>query len=404
MKKTLFLLLLVAACFAIAQMMVHDSGYVLIAYDRFSLEGSVWSFFMAAVLLIAGYKIITWGFRLLAGSISLAYPMTQKSKRRRAQRQSAKGLIQFANGHWKAAQKLLAHAAESGQAPLLNYLAAARAAHENGDYDACSDYLRKADASAPGADIAIGITQAELLLARGRLEQALATLKRLRKRSPKHTYVNKLLKQVYLRLHDWQALAELLPTLRKLKVISSEEFDSLNQQAYKALFEQAYQQGKGQSDIEERIRPAEAIWQKLSKAQKKEDYLFYDFVSCLTRLGAEKRAEAVMRRHLSDLYSERIIRLYGQIEGEDKERQLLGAEKLLDERPNDAELFLTLGRLCIHNKLWGKAREYLEASLRLRKQADTYNELGQLLAQLGEHEKSTEFFRQGLSMTVAMQE
>lgn len=403
MKTTLFLLFLIAVCFGVARMVIHDSGYILIAYDRFSLEGSVWSFLLVAILLMAGYKITVWSFRLLAGSISLAYPMTQKSKRRRAQRQSAKGLIQFANGHWKAAQKLLSHAAESGQAPLLNYLAAARAAHENGDYDACSDYLRKADASAPGADIAIGITQAELLLARGRLEQALATLKRLRKRSPRHAYVNKLLKQVYLRLHDWQALVELLPTLRKLKVISNDELDSLNQQACKALFEQAYQQGKGQPDIEQRIRPAEAIWQKLSKAQKKEDYLFYDFVSCLTRLGAEKRAEALIRRHLSDLYSERIIRLYGQIKGEDKERQLLSAEKLLDERPNDAELLLTLGRLCINNQLWEKAREYLNASLRLRKHADTYNELGQLLAQLGEHEKSTGFFRQGLSMTASLQ-
>ena len=404
MKQTILFLLLIAGCFGIAQLVVHDSGYVLIRYDQFSLESSIWSLLLAALVLIAGYQMTLWAFRLLAGSISLAYPLTQKSKRRRSQQQSAKGLIQFANGHWKAAQKLLSSAAESGQAPLLNYLAAARAAHENGDDDTCSDYLRKADASAPGADIAIGITQAELLLARGRLEQALATLTRLRKRSPKHTYVNKLLKQVYLRLHDWQALAALLPTLRKLKVISSDECDSLNRQVYKALFEQAYRQGKGHIDSAESIRPAEAIWKKLNSAQKKEDYLFYDFVSCLKRLGAEQQAETAIRRQLPYLYSERIIRLYGQVQGEDSGRQLLSAEKLLDERPSDAELLLTLGRLCIRNQLWDKAREYLEASLRLHKQADTYNELGQLLAHRGEYKKSTEFFSQGLSMAVALQD
>ncbi|MCK5892952.1 MAG: tetratricopeptide repeat protein [Endozoicomonadaceae bacterium] len=403
MKATILLLLVIAGCFGIAHLMVHDSGYVLIAYGRFSQESTLWLFLLEVMLVITGYYVLKLGGGLLGGKISLAYPLTQKSKRRRAQRQSAKGLIQFANGHWQTAQKLLSRAAEFGQAPLLNYLAAARAAHENGDYEACSDYLRKADASSPGADIAIGITQAELLLARGRLEQALATLKRLRKRFPKHSYVNKLLKRVYLRLHDWQALSKLLPTLRKLNVVSSDELDSLNQQVYTALFEQAYQQGKCHTDRADRIRPAEVIWHNLNKSQKKEDCLFYGFVHCMRRLGAEKEAETIMRRHLSDLYSERIIRLYGQIQGEDSGRQLLSAEKLLDERPSDAELLLALGRLCIRKQLWGKAREYFETSLMLRKQADTYNELGQLLAHIGEHKKSTEFFRQGLSMTVADQ-
>ena len=38
----------------------------------------------------------------------------------------------------------------------------------------------------------------------------------------------------------------------------------------------------------------------------------------------------------------------------------------------------------LRNELWGKAKEYLEASLRLRKSVDVYNELGQLLASLDE--------------------
>ena len=61
----------------------------------------------------------------------------------------------------------------------------------------------------------MGITQAQLQLARNQLEQCLATLLELRKKDPHHPFVLKLLHQVYLRLQDWQQLALLLPELKK---------------------------------------------------------------------------------------------------------------------------------------------------------------------------------------------
>ncbi|MGB0361063.1 MAG: heme biosynthesis protein HemY, partial [Endozoicomonas sp.] len=57
-----------------------------------------------------------------------------------------------------------------------------------------------------------------------------------------------------------------------------------------------------------------------------------------------------------------------------------------------------LGRLALKNELWGKAREYLETSLRLRKCVDVYNELGHLLTQLDEFEASARHFQRGLKL------
>ena len=92
------------------------------------------------------------------------------------------------------------------------------------------------------------------------------------------------------------------------------------------------------------------------------------------------------------------MRLYGIVKGDDLEKQLLLAESWLRERPNDAMLLLTLGRLSLQRRNWEMARSYFQSSLNSRKMAETYGELGRLTARLGEHKESSEYFQQGLAM------
>ncbi|MEB3734659.1 hypothetical protein ULF88_12275 [Halopseudomonas pachastrellae] len=134
-----------------------------------------------------------------------------------------------------AVAPLLKRSAPHAELPLINYLAAARAANELEDYPECDALLREAYETTPKADVAIAVTQAQLQIARGQLEQALATLTRLRKEHPKHLYALKLLSQVYVRLEDWHSLLDLLPELRRQKVLREEEQQALERQVHVAL-------------------------------------------------------------------------------------------------------------------------------------------------------------------------
>ena len=395
--KSLFVLLLIAGCFLTTRYFFLDSGYVLIAYNGYTLESSLWAAILALGLILCATRLVFSLLGAIQNSAGAIVPMTAKARRRRGQKLSNKGLIAFANGNWKAAQRHLSLAGKNGTLPLLNYLVAARAASSNGDMEACKEYLREADETSPAAYMAIGITQAEVQISQSQYEQALATLKSLHKKSPKHPYLLKLLKQTYEKLSDWHALAKLLPALHKQKVLDNGAVEELEKAIYCKLFEQAHNKGRNLQSGE-CTKPADEIWQSLSKAQRNNADLAYRYARCLFQLGAQEQAEAFIRRQLPSLYSVPLIRIYGRIECTDPSRQLLAAEKLLAERPNDAELLLALGRICSRSQLWGKSREYLETSLKLHHSVETYNELGLLLAQLGEHELSSGYFQRGLTL------
>jgi HemY protein len=46
-------------------------------------------------------------------------------------------------------------------------------------------------------------------------------------------------------------------------------------------------------------------------------------------------------------------------------------------------LLLTLGRLCLQNSLWGKARDYLENSLQVQRNPEACAELAQAFGSVG---------------------
>ena len=147
---------------------------------------------------------------------------------------------------------------------------------------------------------------------------------------------------------------------------------------------------------DERAKPLHRIWNDLSSSQRKDPVILYRYANSLVLLGLEEKAAPLLRDHLPKCYSTELILLYGKIRSNDIKRQLLFTESLLTERPNDPDLLLSAGRLALRNELWGKAREYFDASLNLNKRADTYNELARLLAHLGELETSNRYFQEGL--------
>jgi len=64
--------------------------------------------------------------------------------------------------------------------------------------------------------------------------------------------------------------------------------------------------------------------------------------------------------------------------------QIERCEQWFAKRPTDADLALTLGTLCLKQKLWGKAQRHLEQALSDATDAETVRQVHLKLAQLHE--------------------
>lgn len=388
--------LLIAALLGMA--VAEDPGYLLIAWRNMSVETSIWvglAFLLALWLLLGLLRAVV---RLINASSRRVNPWSRRNRARRANQVTTRGLLEFAEGHWSSAVKLLRRSAPHADQPLINYLAAARAAHEMEDYAESDNLLREAHETTPQADVAIAVTQAQLQISRGQLEQALATLTRVRKDHPRHLYALKLMGQLYLRLEDWERLEQLLPELRRHKLHSEADQLALEKRVYSALLVQAGQRTDG--GVAGEANPVSRVWERLPKPLKQDAALLETYTLQLRASGAEVHAEKVLREALNDRYRDRLVHIYGLVRGADPARQLATAEAWLADHPHDATLLLALGRLALRNNLWGKAREYLASSFANRRDIQTCAELVRLLEHMGEHQAAQKMLRQGFALMV----
>jgi HemY protein len=332
--------------------------------------------------------------RLLLVSGGLVNPWSRRQRGRRQQLAADKGLLDLIEGRWERAVRHLRLAADGERQPLMYYLGAARAAHKLGRVEESEELLEQALRRQPQAELAIALTHAELQRDQGNLQGALDTLQAMRERHPRHHLVLEQLQRTLVERGDWAALLDLLPELRKTKVLEGEALAELERKVWIARLQAAGEQGLNQGEVA--LQPLTAAWQQLSSSQRQDAELLLAYAGQLRALGAQEEAEEVLRKALKQGYDARLMRLYGQLRGRDPARQLQTAEGLLKQHPQDPLLLLSLGRLCLQNGLWGKAREYFEISLEFSRSAETCAELARLLASQGDAEGSNRLLQEML--------
>lgn len=392
----LFVLVVAAALIGVA--ISRHAGYVLISYDAFRYESSIW----AALALLVAVLFILWLLRMLIALLTtsggVVNPWSRRNRSRRVQNAIEQGQVDLAEGRWASAQRNLHRAAEAERQPLLYYLGAARAANEQGRYEDSDNLLERALERQPHAELAIALSHAQLQVDRGDLDGALVTLQAMQERHPHNPQVLRQLQRLYRERGEWPELIRLLPELRKDKVLPAQELAELERRAWGENLSLAAYRVSDSDTVGTGLPSLENAWQQLTSAQRQEPALVLAYAEQLRRLGADVQAEEVLRTAMKRDYNTHLARLYGLVRGADTGKQLQTAEGWLKNHTDDAGLLLTLGRLCLQSSLWGKARDYLESSLRLQRNPEACAELARLLAQLGETDRSNQLFQEGLGL------
>jgi HemY protein len=379
------LVLVIALGGLVGALMARDPGYVLLAYEQTAIETSLW---FALLVLVAVYVLIRVAVRLLAQAVrgrGNLQGWTRRRRSRAAAERALRGHLLLAEARWPEARKLLEGSAPHVDAPLLHQLAAARAADAMGDFEARDEWLRAAHAAAPDAELAVGLIHAELQGAAGQWPECRTTLLRLRQQAPRHPRVLALLADCYRHLSDWDAMLELVPELEKREVLQAPALLDVQREAWLGRLDAG-------------ADPAE-LWKQVPKALRREPVLVGRFASALAAQNHAAEAEVLLREAIDHNWCARLVRQYGTLVTADPGAERVAAEAWLRDRPNDPDLLLALGRISLKNRLWARAREYLEASLRIARSPEAQGELGRLCIALGDRERGIELLSQALETT-----
>ena len=378
----LVILVLIVSAFA-ASFLLADPGYVVINFRGYLIEMSVPVLIALFILTI----IAAWMTMKLFRAPRKLGEAAGRYRTSRAGQRLTRGVIEVAEGNFAKGERLLGRAADVSDAPLLNYLQAARAAHLLGQDERRDRWLRQAYENLPEAANAVLLTQAELQLDQAQYEPALATLRQIEENSPNHSHALALLGKLYYRLEDWSHLSEILPKLRKFGRLDDATLTKWSLRVHQEHLESA---ADGETVI--------AIWKKVPKGQKADIGLLETYYGSLIRTGLHDKAEKDLAADLRREWRSELVKLFGIVNGSDAPRQLKKAENWLKNHSDDADLLLAAARLCLRNELWGKARSYLETVISIRPTPEAYQEYGRLLNRLGEGDAAGDAYRAGLSL------
>lgn len=375
MRHFLFYLLILVIAVWLGITIAYDPGYLLLSYRDWTMEMPLW-FALGAnlVLFILFYVALNFWQRLAT------WPIRRRYKIQRRRQQKAEYLMEQAfqsiiTGNWLRTQNKLLQAARFAPKPWLQYLAAAFTAQQLKQKEQRDLFLQKAAAITPVAAIGASLLRASFDRFQSP-EQALTVLKKLQQREPKQPMILKWLTDVYKTLSDWPGLLSLLPVLQKEKTFSAPEIRSLEQQCYCGLLADA-------SKVN--LATLQELWQKMPRDLHNDLVIIRCYCYLLILHDAPDQAEYMLRKTLEKKWDTALLQLYGSLISHNADRQLAYAEKWIAHHKHDAELLLILGQLCMRCQLWGKARNYFEASLAIRPSITTSLELAKLLERLGEN-------------------
>jgi HemY protein len=392
MNRLLYILLISAITIVGFTMFQHkDLGHISFSFIGFSFETNLVVFGAAALCALFFILVVIKLFELVNRLFVYLGSRHRQRLTEKAHLSLYQGLIEYAEGRFEHAEKILLQQVQYSDSRLLVYLTAARAAQQLGAYERRDEYLRHAHIEAPDADVAIGLTKAELQLAHEQNEQALATLTQLNEKSENHPYVLTLLANTYQHLHDWDNLKHILPALKKHGNLSAESFLSFEVMVCKGQLTNLAKNGDSAVLIK--------YWNDTAQHLKNLPEVLEHYARQLIRVDAAGEAEKILRLYLNDNWQESSIILYSELDVMVDNRQLEMAESWLKDHQHNAWLLLALGKMCISRSLWGKARSYLEASISINPMPENYLKLARLLEEhMEDPAPAQEYYRQGLHL------
>lgn len=391
--RTLFWLLTLAAL-AIGTAMLGrlSDGYVLWVMPPWRAEVSFNLFVVLQLLvLVAVYLLL----RLIVNTLRLPKVVAafrERRARQRNERIATEALRSFWEGRYghalKSAETVMAAKVSSGEtasaARGLATLTGLKAAHALREPGRIAAWQARAEAL-DGAGWRTARLMAELRIALDARDFATARVAfdALGPKERRQISAQRLALRLAQGQGDWVGLLRLTRQLEKHQVLQPEQVQPLRLHACHGMLDMM------QDDPAQLLR----FWRELPAADRQDSRLAQRAAWALATSGNCAASAQLVEDHLDERWESSLLDAYAHCQGGDVLGRIAHCEKWLLDHPQDGQLLLALGRLCMQQQLWGKAESFLEASLAVAPNCAAHIELARLFDRLERSDAANRHYR-----------
>ncbi|XLZ73131.1 heme biosynthesis protein HemY [Massilia sp. SR12] len=386
-----------AAAIGIAVTARFNPGNVVLFYPPYRVDLSL-NFFM--VLLAAAFVLVYFMVRAFNATVNMPRKVAAYRQHKRERdgnkglRDALKALFEGRFGH---AEKAALRAAELPENAGVAALIGARAAHRMRQQARRDQWLARI-ASDNGMKTARLMTMTELLVDDHQPEAALEAVRELNASGTRHIHALQWSLKAEQQAKNWPEVLRLVRLLDKHKALHPALSARLRELAYDDLL----------SDNSHDAESLQRVWITIPTVDRIKPFVACRAATALNARGLHDEARVVCEEALAANWDDRVVRAYRDAAAPAGSSALLvqieHCEGWVRERPNDAELALTLGSLCLKQKLWGKAQRYLEQALsdasEPRMVRESHLKLAQLHEALTQPEEAANHYRQCALATI----
>ncbi|CAM3177801.1 protein in late step of protoheme IX synthesis with TPR-like domain [Xenorhabdus nematophila ATCC 19061] len=393
MLKILLLFIILIVGIILGPVMSGHQGYVLIQTDSNNITTSITAVVIMFLLLQFLLIFIGWCYRRLKRTSTSTHSWIFGGfKRNRARSQTRQALLKLAEGDFKQVEHLMTRNADHAEYPVVNYLLAAEAAQQRGDYFHTNQYIERAAEVADKDQLPVDISRVRIQLAQGEIHAARNGVDKLLNHAPRHPEVLRLAERAYSLSGAYQALIDVLPSMIKAKLYDEEKIHAIRQQAYVGLMNQVFAE-KGCTGLK-------AWWKDQGRKIRQDIVLQVVMAEHLIACNDHDTAQQIILDGLKQQYDERLLLLIPHLKANDAEAIQKNLTHLLKQHGATPLLNSTMGQVALRHGEWANAEAAFKAALAQRPDAHDYAWLADALDKLQKHEEATQTRSKGFMLTL----